>query len=129
MIEQTVFIWMGKKPPTAIVVVGGTIKNQSVEQEALADPVKGHLWNIPENKCLVHPVCDCSVLALTTLIYQLGEFPFRNQYIKRQMDQLFNKLIREVPSDYANFQLYLKGKYVGCKPVQIEGEKDGVNGY
>ena len=111
------------------MIVDGVILNQSVDQDALVDPVKGHLWDIKEDKCLVHKFCDCSLTTVTSLFYLVGHAPFRVRYIKSQMDKLFNKLDHEVPLDPKHFQLYLEGKYLLAKPVNIEGEKDGVNGH
>ena len=57
---KTVFIWLGK-PPKCMKVKGNVIDDQSIFQNALADPMKGHLWDLEKNKCLVHENCDCQL--------------------------------------------------------------------
>ena len=67
MKEATVFIWSGKPPRCEKVTEQNEIVDQSIFQLELSDPVKGHLWNVKEGKCLVHKHCDCTMLAITHL--------------------------------------------------------------
>jgi len=57
---RCVFIWLGK-PPECMKLKGNVIDDQSIFQDVLADPMKGHLWDLKKNKCLVHEGCDCQL--------------------------------------------------------------------
>lgn len=53
--------WRGKAPD-CLVVRDGVILDQNVFNEALTDMVKGHLYDLNHDKCLVHEHCNCHVL-------------------------------------------------------------------
>lgn len=68
---KCVFIWLGK-PPKCMKLKGNVIDDQSIFQKMLADPMKGRLWNLEKNKCLVHEGCDCQLGAYFTAQIQFG---------------------------------------------------------
>jgi hypothetical protein len=55
------FRWVGAHPNCSIFH-GDRIHGQSITQEAITDPVKGHLWDLKYNNCMVHESCDCVLL-------------------------------------------------------------------
>jgi len=74
----TIFEWYGEPPRCEAVQINaagtrGIIRGQTVFQEAITDPVKGHLWDLKNDKCLVHQNCDCKLL-IHVFIYDLELF-------------------------------------------------------
>lgn len=80
---KCVFIWLGE-PPKCMKVKGNAIDDQSIFQDMLADPMKGLLWDLEKNKCLVHDSCNCQLA-----VHFTAEIDFRGtvervrEYAKR----------------------------------------------
>jgi len=64
--------WVGDYPKNTAVIDGeGYVKDGGIFQDVITDPVKGHLWDLKRNKCLVHPVCDCKLYVTTHVTFSL----------------------------------------------------------
>lgn len=62
MFRKTVFTWSGR-PVNCEKLVDGKIVDQDIMQDAITDPVKGHLYDLKEGICLVKGLGVVSVFA------------------------------------------------------------------
>lgn len=90
--RKTVFVWVGD-PPKCEAVEGVYIYNQDIKQDELFDPVKGHLWDLNGNNCLVHGVCECKLWSHVELKISLyGPEPEKLKRQLREIEGLLEKL-------------------------------------
>lgn len=93
--RKCVFLWSGK-PPKCAVVQGNRIEGQDVMQDKLGDPVKGHLWDLKRDKCLVHDRCNCKLYVfLHAEITKVGNLATVRKHVK-EIEELLEKQSKEI---------------------------------
>ncbi|MDH5786974.1 MAG: hypothetical protein OEZ40_01600 [Candidatus Bathyarchaeota archaeon] len=78
---EYVFQWVGEFPKCIVVDGKGFIRGQSLFQEAISDPVKGHIWDLEKNNCLVHNGCNCVLIVWITAKGPKGCLPYKGQTV------------------------------------------------
>jgi hypothetical protein len=69
---ETRFQLLGQKPENSIVFnKDNQILNQNILQQYIADPVKGHVWDLNRNLCLTHEKCSCTMTAFVDCSFTL----------------------------------------------------------
>ena len=85
-----VFVWVGK-PPKCKTIQNKIIVDQNIFQDELVDPSYGHLWDLKNDKCLVHQNCDCKLIVMMVMqINLVSDVRYTRSYFK-QIKEAYDK--------------------------------------